>query len=162
MNEVKKVILFLLCCAIPFSFYAQKARQNAVTKKWGYEQTENKGWWENSKYRGNSMFGGWDAALVNQDYEINWLISPQYEGVTKRFTEKLAGVVLGGKVGFIDIHNRFIIKPQFENADDIHGFNFNVRNNFVFTNIFISNRIKCNYCFRYNCFSSIKGDEKIK
>ena len=40
------------------------------------------------------MFGGWDAALVNQDYEINWLISPQYEGVTKRFTEKLAGVVL--------------------------------------------------------------------
>lgn len=48
MNEVKKVILFLLCCAIPFSFYAQKARQNAVTKKWGYEQTENKGWWENS------------------------------------------------------------------------------------------------------------------
>lgn len=43
------------------------------------------------------MFGGWDAALVNQDYEINWLISPQYEGVTKRFTEKLAGVVLGGK-----------------------------------------------------------------
>ena len=69
------------------------------------------------------MFGGWDAALVNQDYEINWLISPQYEGVTKRFTEKLAGVVLGGKVGFIDIHNRFIIKPQFENADDIHGFN---------------------------------------
>ena len=44
MNEVKKVILFLLCCAIPFSFYAQKARQNAVTKKWGYEQTENKGW----------------------------------------------------------------------------------------------------------------------
>lgn len=54
MNEVKKVILFLLCCAIPFSFYAQKARQNAATKKWGYEQTENKGWWENSKYRGNS------------------------------------------------------------------------------------------------------------
>ena len=42
MNEVKKVILFLLCCAIPFSFYAQKARQNAATKKWGYEQTENK------------------------------------------------------------------------------------------------------------------------
>ena len=35
MNEVKKVILFLLCCAIPFSFYAQKARQNAATKKWG-------------------------------------------------------------------------------------------------------------------------------
>ena len=123
MNEVKKVILFLLCCAIPFSFYAQKARQNAATKKWGYEQTENKGWWENSKYRGNSMFGEWDAALVNQDYEINWLISPQYEEVTKRFTEKLAGVVLGGKVGFIDIHNRFIIKPQFENVDDVHGFN---------------------------------------
>ena len=63
MNEVKKVILFLLCCAIPFSFYAQKARQNAATKKWGYEQTENKGGWENSKYRGNSMFGEWDAAL---------------------------------------------------------------------------------------------------
>ena len=111
MNEVKKVILFLLCCAIPFSFYAQKARQNAVTKKWGYEQTENKGWWENSKYRGNSMFGGWDAALVNQDYEINWLISPQYEGVTKRFTEKLAGVVLGGKVGFIAVSYTHLTLP---------------------------------------------------
>ena len=42
MNEVKKVILFLLCCAIPFSFYAQKARQNAVTKKWGYERPKIK------------------------------------------------------------------------------------------------------------------------
>ena len=53
MNEVKKVILFLLCCAIPFSFYAQTARQNAATKKWGYEQPANKGWWEIPKYRGN-------------------------------------------------------------------------------------------------------------
>ena len=101
MNEVKKSnIVFYYAVLYLFSFYAQKARQNAVTKKWGYEQTENKGWWENSKYRGNSMFGEWDAALVNQDYEINWLISPQYEEVTKRFTEKLAGVVLGGKVRF--------------------------------------------------------------
>ena len=88
MNEVKKVILFLLCCAIPFSFYAQKARQNAATKKWGYEQTENKGWWENSKYRGNSMFGEWDAALVNQDYEINWLISPQYEELLEKIKDQ--------------------------------------------------------------------------
>ena len=62
MNEVKKVILFLLCCAIPFSFYAQKARQNAVTKKWGYEQTENKGWWENSKYRGGAQRQSVDRA----------------------------------------------------------------------------------------------------
>lgn len=35
------------------------------------------------------MFGGWDAALVNQDYEINWLISPQYEGVTKEIYRKV-------------------------------------------------------------------------
>lgn len=42
MNEVKKVILFLLCCAIPFSFYAQKARQNAVTKKWGLSRPKIK------------------------------------------------------------------------------------------------------------------------
>jgi hypothetical protein len=123
-NTMKKVILLLVCCVVPFSFYAQKARQNGITKKWGYERTENKdGWWKNSKYRGNSMLDKWDAALVNQDYEINWLISPQYEEVTKTFTEKLAGVVLGGKVGFIDMHNRFIIKPQFENVDDVHGFN---------------------------------------
>lgn len=35
MNEVKKVILFLLCCAIPFSFYAQKARQKCCNKEMG-------------------------------------------------------------------------------------------------------------------------------
>ena len=58
------------------------------------------------------MFGGWDAALVNQDYEINWLISPQYEGVTKRFTEKLAGVVLGGKVGSMTNSPFLFIKPN--------------------------------------------------
>lgn len=29
MNEVKKVILFLLCCAIPFSFYVFMHRRRA-------------------------------------------------------------------------------------------------------------------------------------
>lgn len=35
MNEVKKVILFLLCCAIPFSFYAQKAAPKCCNKEMG-------------------------------------------------------------------------------------------------------------------------------
>ena len=99
MNEVKKVILFLLCCAIPFSFYAQKARQNAVTKKWGYEQTENKGWWENSKYRGNSMFGGWDAALVNQDYEINNATLMERNRIAREIHDTLGHTMTGLSAG---------------------------------------------------------------
>ena len=59
-----------MLCYTFLVFMRRKHAKNAATKKWGYEQTENKGWWENSKYRGNSMFGEWDAALVNQDYEI--------------------------------------------------------------------------------------------
>ena len=42
MNEVKKVILFLLCCAIPFSFYAQKARQNAQQRNGGMSRPKIK------------------------------------------------------------------------------------------------------------------------
>lgn len=34
-NTMKKVILLLVCCVVPFSFYAQKARQNGITKKMG-------------------------------------------------------------------------------------------------------------------------------
>ena len=35
MNEVKKVILFLLCCAIPFSFYAQKSTPKMLQQRNG-------------------------------------------------------------------------------------------------------------------------------
>ncbi len=122
---MKRKILLLAYCIIPLCLYAQKARQNSETKKWGYEQTENRtGWWKNAENRGYSMLDKSDkAALINRSEEINWLISPQYEAVTKAFTEKVAGVVVGGKVGFIDINNRFVIPPQFENVDDVHGFN---------------------------------------
>lgn len=122
---MKKEILFLAYCIIPLCLYAQRAKQNNETKKWGYEQIESKtGWWKNAKNRGYSLLDKSDrAALVNHYNEINWFISPQYEAVTKTFTEKLAGVVVGGKVGFIDMNNRFVIPPQFENVDNVHGFN---------------------------------------
>lgn len=122
---MRKVLLLLACCIIPLCLSAQKSRQNNQTKKWGFEQLQkNTAWWKNAENRGYSMLDESDkAALVNQNNEIDWLISPQYEAVTKNFTEKVAGVVLGGKVGFIDMRNRFVIPPQFENTDNVNGFN---------------------------------------
>lgn len=122
---MKKAVLFLICCAFSLCLHAQKSRQNNETKQWGYEQTENRiGWWKYGDKKGYSILDESDkAASVYHYNEINWLISPQYESVTKTFTEKLAGVVVKSKVGFIDMKNRFIIPPQFENVDELHGFN---------------------------------------
>lgn len=53
---------------------------------------------------------------------VDWAIPAQYNRAAKRFSENLSGVVLNGKVGFIDKQNRFIIKPQFCETKELHGF----------------------------------------
>lgn len=53
---------------------------------------------------------------------VDWAIPAQYDRVSKKFSEKLAGVILNGKVGFIDRKNRFIIPPKFDAVKDLQSF----------------------------------------
>ncbi|MBQ8047499.1 MAG: WG repeat-containing protein [Prevotella sp.] len=50
------------------------------------------------------------------------MIPAQYDAVASSFQEGLAAVETGGKVGFIDLHNRFIIEPQYEPVKNLEGF----------------------------------------
>lgn len=71
-----------------------------------------------------------DKATRMYGYELNskddddgtWCIAPMYEEAAKYFSESIAGVQLNGRVGYIDIHNRFVIEPQFDADDDLLGF----------------------------------------
>lgn len=53
---------------------------------------------------------------------VDWVIPAQYEAAASRFHENLAMVTVGGKTGFIDMHNRFIIAPTFDATDEPDGF----------------------------------------
>lgn len=56
------------------------------------------------------------------DDEDTWCIAPMYEEAAEYFSENMAGVQLNGRVGYIDIHNRFVIPPLFDADDDLKGF----------------------------------------
>ena len=53
---------------------------------------------------------------------IDWVVPAQYDAAATDFEENLAAVEIGGKVGFIDVHNRFIIEPKFEPKKNLEGF----------------------------------------
>ena len=53
---------------------------------------------------------------------IDWVVPAQYDAAATDFEENLAAVEIGGKVGFIDVHNRFIIEPKFEPMKNLEGF----------------------------------------
>ena len=94
-----------------------KAKKDDATQLWGYENKGDKEyWWEQAHSQGD------DEELMNCNYEINWLISPQYTDVAKEFEEGLAAVEINGKVGFIDKNNRFVIAPKFEPMKNLKGF----------------------------------------
>lgn len=65
-------------------------------------------WWYDAHCQGRG------EKLMNSGYTVEWLISPQYDNVSKGFNEGLAAVELNGMVGYVDKANRFIIEPQFE------------------------------------------------
>ncbi len=94
-----------------------KSKKNDVTQLWGYE---NKGgqeyWWKEAHSQGKN------EELMNWGMNTEWVISAQYTKVAKNFTEGLAGVEIGNKVGFIDKKNRFIISPQYEPIEKLKGF----------------------------------------
>ena len=73
-------------------------------------------WWHDAHSR------GFREAMMNNGYEYEWTISPQYERAAKRFEEGLAAVVLNGKTGYIDELNRYILLPRFEAQKFPKGF----------------------------------------
>lgn len=116
--------LFMLCCFRQCFVCAQstkilKAKQNSETKLWGYENVGDKSyWWKEAHSQGVK------EDLLNYGYETEWVISPQYDKVGKKFSENLVGVEINGKVGFVDVRNRFVIYPQFQPVNKLVGFKF--------------------------------------
>jgi tetratricopeptide (TPR) repeat protein len=95
------------------------------SKKYGYENNGTKcGWWADvDKVKANFLSTSRREDMTNLGYSTEWVIAPQYDKVSKYFSENLAGVMIRNKVGFIDARNRFVISPTFEPTDDLHGFN---------------------------------------
>lgn len=112
-------IMIMPCAAAVDGAIELKAKKDDITKKYGYENVGDKSyWWAEAHLLGASK------EQVNQGYETQWVITPQYDHAAKEFSEGLAAVEVGGKVGFIDRYNRFIIPPQFEPMPDLAGFRF--------------------------------------
>lgn len=77
---------------------SREAKKDKVTRMYGYEF--------NSK----------------DDDDGTWCVAPMYEAAADYFSENIAGVQLNGRVGYIDIHNRFVVVPRFDANDDLVGF----------------------------------------
>lgn len=110
-------LLFAFCSSA--EVYDLHAKKDPVTNKYGYENKGDKYyWWKEAHCLGANK------EEVNQSYETQWVIAPQYDKVSKEFSEGLAAVEINGKVGFIDKYNRFIIPPVFEPMDKLEGFKY--------------------------------------
>lgn len=100
--------------------------KDPISKKWGYaSKVQNR----KSPLKGikkiavSTLGKAGSSMLSDTDAEaIDWVVPPLYDNVASEFSEHLAGVEIGGLVGFIDINNRFIIEPQFEPVDKLSGF----------------------------------------
>lgn len=96
--------LFALFCAATEAMAqstkdkSREAKKDKVTRMYGYEV--------NSK----------------DDDDGTWCVAPMYEEAAEYFSENIAGVQLNGRVGYIDIHNRFVVVPRFDANDDLTGF----------------------------------------
>lgn len=109
----------VLAKQVPTVNYVLQAKKDPVTQKYGYENTgEKQYWWAEAHKLGKKK------EELNNEQKIQWVISPQYDKVSKHFSEGLGAVEINGKVGFIDQFNRFIIEPQFEPMDDMESFQY--------------------------------------
>lgn len=75
-----------------------------------------------------NIIGKAGSALISKDEAeyIDWAIPPQYEAAANKYSENLSMVKVKGKVGFIDIYNRFVIEPVYDGDTDIDGFHQDV------------------------------------
>lgn len=119
---MRRFLLFLFA----FSFYTTLSAQDGIvlrarkfkdTGTYGYtNEGTRQGWWAYTVATGNNV----EELQCLGEHE--WTISPLYSTAAKEFGEGLAGVEHHGKVGFIDAANRYVIAPQFEPCDKLHGF----------------------------------------
>lgn len=104
---------------------------NPITERFGYANSvrkNNSTRWTvpNSLIRTDlvEVWGVGGSLIFNKKSVryVDWAIPAQYERVSREFSEGLSGVVLNGRMGFIDRHNRFLIPPRFEETEELHGF----------------------------------------
>ena len=133
-TKATSILLFFLLLSLSASIYAQDTLvsyrlnlvKNPITKRYGYAfKAQN----INSPIRGltstaiNALGSSASLLVGKKDAEnIDWAIPPQYDDAAKKFSENLAMVKVNGKVGFIDIYNRFVIKPVYDDCNDMDGF----------------------------------------
>lgn len=123
--------LFFSCvamclCAQELAAYRLNLVRHPETKKYGYAFKEQN---INSPIRGAAstavnVLGSGASVLIGKSNadNIDWAIPPQYDDAANKFRENLAMVKVNGKVGFIDLYNRFIIEPVYDDVDDMDGF----------------------------------------
>lgn len=122
LNDTLKLFFVFMFSITTYNTYAQstkvlKAKQDSKNDLWGYENVGEKSyWWKEAHSQGEN------EELLNYGYNTEWVISAQYDKVGKNFSENLVGVELNGKVGFIDVQNRYIITPQFQPVNKLYGF----------------------------------------
>lgn len=118
---MKRLSLFIFFVFCTLSLLAEgpklQAKRDSDSKKYGYENVGEKQYWWAEAHKLGKGKEELNSALTTQ-----WVISPQYDKVSKNFSEGLAAVEIDGKVGFIDELNRFVIEPVFEQMDDLEGF----------------------------------------
>lgn len=100
--------------------------KHPITGKWGYAFKEQN---INSPLHGITsttvnVLGKVGSELISKSDAdwIDWVVPPHYDNVSKSFNENLSMVELNGKVGFIDVYNRFVIQPSFDGGIDLDGF----------------------------------------
>ena len=103
--------------------------KDPLSGKWGYacKVQNRKSPFRGMKKIGRSLLGkNVGSALIGKSEadEIDWVIPPQYDAASEEFSEQLAAVEVNGKVGYIDIRNRFIIEPAFEAREHLEGFSY--------------------------------------
>lgn len=99
--------------------------RHPVTKKWGYAFKEQN---VNSPLHGVIATGvnwvGFGSQLISKKESelIDWVIPPHYDEVAPKFLDGLSMVRLGDKVGFINMYDCFVIKPEYDFTGDLDGF----------------------------------------
>lgn len=134
MMNNKLILLFSMMLlglvqASPQSVNDVTLLKDPITGKWGYASNDQN---RKSPFRGMRKLGrrllgkSLGSSLIGKSDadEIDWVVPPQYDAASKEFSEQLAAVEINGKVGYIDIHNRFIIEPAFAPRDHMQGFSY--------------------------------------
>jgi len=126
MKRSAFLVCLLLSTAAAFADGEDKSlerQKDDASELYGFENKGVQGTWWNKVQKGKGGLLKADRTeLLNQGFEVDWVMQPVYDGTSECLEDSLAEVQYKGKVGFVDRHGRFIIKAQFEGNDDHNGF----------------------------------------